>query len=60
MLERRSLTDRRSGVDRRQNPPDSPVSLVWAAVHGERRVGERRSGVDRRQAKPAARRVRRR
>jgi len=60
MLERRTLADRRSGIDRRSNPPDSSVSLVWVAMHGERRVGERRSGLDRRQPKPPARRVRRR
>jgi hypothetical protein len=61
MLERRTGTDRRAGVDRRQLAGGSAAARVFAFVSDDRRGGiERRSGLDRRAAQPEPEHVRRR
>jgi hypothetical protein len=61
MLERRSGTDRRAGVDRRRLGGASAVARVFAFVSDDRRSGiERRSGLDRRAAQPETVHMRRR
>jgi ATP adenylyltransferase len=61
MLERRTGTDRRAGVDRRQLAGGSAAARVFAFVRDDRRSGiERRGGLDRREIQPEIEHVRRR
>jgi hypothetical protein len=49
LTERRSPIQRRSALNRRRHPDDSPPARVNRWLHGERRTGkDRRSGDDRR------------